>query len=102
MNNDIEPKLSALFAAARAGERDTSRAEFGFETRLAARLREESGGSLSAWAWKLCPFFAALALAASWWGHVNLRAEAATQILTDATQPNEEQVLLTYLTGESR
>lgn len=102
MNNDIEPKLSALFAAARDDERDTSRAEFGFETRLAARLREESGGSLSAWAWKLCPFFAALALAASWWGHVNLRAEAATQILTDATQPNEEQVLLTYLTGESR
>ena len=40
MNNDPEEKLSALFAAARADERDTSRAEFGFETRLAARLRE--------------------------------------------------------------
>ena len=65
MNDDPEEKLSALFAAARADERDTSRVEFGFETRLAARLREESGGSLAAWAWKLCPFFAALALAAA-------------------------------------
>ena len=102
MNNDPEEKLSALFAAARADERDTARAEFGFETRLAARLHEENSSSLFAWAWKLCPFFAALALAASWWGHVNLRAEAATQILTEATQPNEELVLLSYMTGESR
>ena len=102
MNNDPEERLNALFAAARAEERDTSRAEFGFETRLAARLREESGGSLYAWAWKLCPFFAALALAASWWGHVHLRAEATTQILSEVTQPNEEQVLLSYMTGEGR
>ena len=102
MNNDPEEKLSALFAAARADERNTSRVEFGFETRLAARLREESGGSLSAWAWKLCPFFAALALAVSWWGHVNLRAEAATEVLTEATQPDAEQVLLAYMTGERR
>jgi hypothetical protein len=102
MNNDPEEKLRALFAAARADERDTSRAEFGFETRLAARLREESGGSLFAWAWKLCPFFAAVALAAAWWGHVNLRAEAATQIVAEATQENAEQVLLAYMTGEGR
>ena len=102
MNDDAEEKLSALFAAVRAAERDTSRAEFGFETRLAARLREEGGGSLSAWAWKLCPFFAALALAATWWGHVNLRAAAATEVLTEATQPDAEQVLFAYMTGEGR
>ena len=102
MNDDTEEKLNALFAAARAEERDTSRAEYGFETRLAARLREEGGGSLSAWAWKLCPFFAALALAAAWWGHVNLRAEAAKEAVTEATQENAEQVLLAYMTGEGR
>ncbi len=102
MNNDPEEKLSALFAAARAEVRDTSRAEYGFETRLAARLREEGGGSLGAWAWKLCPFFAALALAATWWGHVNLRAAAATEVLTEATQPDAEQVLFAYMTGEGR
>ncbi len=102
MNDNSEEKLSALFAAARADERDTSRAEFGFQTRLAARLREESGGSLAAWAWKLCPFFAALALAVSWWGHVNLRAAAATEVLTEATQPDAEQVLFAYMTGEGQ
>ena len=102
MNNNTEETLSALFAAARADERDTSRAEFGFETRLAARLREEGGGSLAAWAWKLCPFFAALALAVAWWGQVNLRAEATAEIVTEATQPNEEQVLFAYMTGERR
>ena len=102
MNDDPEEKLSALFAAARADERDTSRAEFGFETRLAARLLEEGGGSLAAWAWKLCPFFAALALAVAWWSHVNLRAEAAAQAVTEATQPSEEQVLFAYMTGAGR
>ena len=102
MNDDAEEKLNALFAAARADERDTSRVEFGFETRLAARLRDEGGGSLSAWAWKLCPFFAALTLAAAWWGHVNLRAEAATEVVAAATQENAEQVLLAYMTGEGR
>jgi hypothetical protein len=100
MNDDAEKKLNALFAAARADERDTSRAEFGFETRLAARLREEGGGSLAAWAWKLCPFFAALALAATWWGHVNLRTEATAEVVAEATQDNAEQVLLAYMTGE--
>ncbi len=102
MKNNAGENLDALFAAARADERDTSRVEFGFETRLAARLREEGGGSLSAWAWKLCPFFAALALAATWWGHVNLRAEAAAEVVTEATQENAEQVLLAYMTGERR
>ncbi len=102
MNDNADEKLNALFAAARSAECDTSAAEYGFETRLAARLREESGASLSAWAWKLCPFFAALALAAAWWGHVNSRAEAAAQIFTEATQENVEQVLLAYMTGENR
>ena len=36
------------------------------------------------------------------WGQVNLRAEAATQAVTEATQPNEEQVLLAYMTGAGR
>lgn len=102
MNDNAEEKLAALFAAARADERDTSRVEYGFETRLAARLREEGGGSVAAWAWKLCPFFAALALAAAWWGQVNLRAEATTEIISEATQGNAEQVLLAYMTGERR
>jgi hypothetical protein len=40
MNDDLDPKLDALFAAARLAAPDTSRLEYGFETRLTARLRE--------------------------------------------------------------
>ena len=36
MNDNPDQKLDALFAAARATAPDTSRAEYGFETRLAA------------------------------------------------------------------
>ena len=100
MNNNADQKLDTLFAAARAEERDTSRLEFGFETRLAARLREESGGSLFAWAWRLWPAFAAVTLAVGWWSYSSLRAEADVQIVAEATHASDEQMLVAYLTGD--
>lgn len=70
MNPD-EP-LDRLFAAVRANPPDTARAEFAFETRLLARVRAESKSSWYAWAWRLCPYFAALALAAGAWGYLHV------------------------------
>lgn len=102
MNDNSDDILDSLFSAARAGQRDTSRLEFGFETRLAARLREESRGSLAAWAWKLCPFFAALAVAVGCWNYANLRSDADTQIVVEATSGSDDQILLAYMTGEHR
>jgi hypothetical protein len=102
MNDDADRKLEMLFAAVRAEPPDTARAEFGFETRLMARLREEAGGSLFAWAWRLCPIFAVLALAAVWAVHSSLRVEAAAQFVSGAAHENEEQLLLAYMTGERR
>jgi len=100
MNDNPDPQLDALFAAARAGAPDTSRVEYGFETRLAARLREERGASLFAWAWRLCPFFAALALAVAWWTQGNASAEVYSQFVAEAAPGSEE--LFTYLTGARR
>ena len=100
MNDNTDNILEALFSAARAAQPDTSRIEFGFETRFAARLREENRGSLAAWAWKLCPFFAALALSAGWWNYSSLRSEADAQIVVEATRANDDQALLVYMTGE--
>ena len=40
MNDPDYSSLDALFARARVSRLDTARAEFGFETRLLARLRE--------------------------------------------------------------
>ena len=94
MNTEPDPQLDALFRAARSEAPDTARAEFGFEARLMARLREERGAGIFAWAWKLAPFFAAVALAAGWWGQLSmaqvesLGSLSAVYTLTDADQVN--------------
>jgi hypothetical protein len=100
MNDNPDPELEALFAAARAVVPNTSRVEYGFETRLRARLREENGTSLFAWAWRLCPFFAALALAVAWWSYTGERAEVYSRFAAEATPGTEE--LVAYMTGETR
>ena len=69
MNPDDE--LDRLFAAARTPSQDHSRLEFGFETRVLARVREERSASWFSWAWKLCPYFAALAVAVGAWGYLH-------------------------------
>jgi hypothetical protein len=100
MSDNTDQTLEILFAAARAAQPDTSRQEFGFETRFAARLREETRGSLSAWAWKLCPFFAAIALAVGWWNYSTLKSDTDAQIVVEAASANDDQTLLAYMTGE--
>jgi hypothetical protein len=61
--------LDDLFAIARAKRADTSRAEYGFETRLMARLRSEGAApqdTSSVWAmvsWRLMPIFLTCTLA---------------------------------------
>ena len=102
MSDNSDEILKTAFSAARATPPDTSRLEFGFETRFAARLREETRGSLAAWAWKLCPFFAALALAVGWWNYSSLRSDTDAQIVVEATRANDDQTLLAYMTGEHR
>jgi hypothetical protein len=63
--------LDALFARARGVKPDTAKAEYGFETRLMARLRERRRagtmpvlGSLS---WRLLPAFAVIVLVLAFW-----------------------------------
>ena len=105
MSNNADDHLEKLFTAARQQPRDTSRLQFGFETRVMARLREERSpfGAIIAWAWKLCPFFAALALAAGIWSRTTtVRVAAEAHIVAEATDRGEEQVLLAYLTGKER
>jgi len=104
MNDKSESRLDALFAAARSeGTIDFDRAEFGFETRLMARLREERASSVSTWAWKLCPFFAAIAIAAGVWSRTtSARVQADTSIISEAASRSDEQLLVAYMTGDHR
>ena len=74
--------LDALFASARAERVDTSRAEYGFETRLMARLRERrQPDAVSLWSavtWRMVPFFAACVVAlALWQANVSSESEDA-------------------------
>ena len=64
-----DAQLDSLFAQARARRADTSAIEYGFETRVMARVRaEKQPGSI--WAmvsWRMMPFFAACVLGLVVW-----------------------------------
>jgi hypothetical protein len=64
-----DDSLNRLFAAARADAPGTAGLELGFEARLLSRIREERAVSWFSWAWRMCPYFAALALAVGAWGY---------------------------------
>ena len=102
MNDKSNEPIDRLLAAARMPVPEIERTEFGFETRLIARLREERRDSLFAWAWRLCPFFAGLALAVSWFSLPNTRAKADAQIVLEATETQDDELLVAYMTGAQR
>ena len=66
----MSDKLDQLFQAARATRPDTARVEFGFETRLRARLLTEPPPWFM-FAWKLLPIFAAVVLVLGAWNYAS-------------------------------
>ena len=103
MNDNPDPQLDALFRAVRAAEPDTARAQFGFETRLMGRLREERGTGIFAWAWKLAPFFAAIALAAGWWGRLSMtQVETTASAVAEVALQGDDYALVSFVTGGRR
>ncbi|MGC3991425.1 MAG: hypothetical protein QM796_17420 [Chthoniobacteraceae bacterium] len=65
-----DDRLNEMLHAARAAKPDPGRVEYGFETRLLARLRSERQAPAQPWyaaAWKLCPAFAAITLVLGVW-----------------------------------
>lgn len=64
-----DESLNKLFADARAKSSDTSCIQFGFETRLLARLRGDT--SWVAVAWQLVPVFAAVVVALGVWNYAS-------------------------------
>jgi hypothetical protein len=96
MNNE---ELNHFFAAARTHRRETSRQEFGFETRLLARIRASRVDSaLILWAWRLCPCFASIVFASAWWAAM---AEKEFRLNAGQTDRAEEVVLVESITGRS-
>ncbi len=97
--NSSDP-LAALFRAARENAGDFDRLEYGFETRTLALIRaerEECGTAWLAWATRLCPFAAALALAAGVWTYVHWEDSPGGESLVDAVRLAGMPVLDYYL-----
>ena len=92
--------LAALFRAARENADGLDSLEYGFETRTLARIREERGTSWLAWAARLCPFAAALALAAGVWTYVHWEDSPDGESVVDAVRLAGVPVLDYYLGGE--
>jgi anti-sigma-K factor RskA len=89
-------RLDELFAAARRAAPETSRLEYAFETRLLARLREQRESSVQTWAWRLSPFFAAVAVALTLWSRTARELPGETPLFA---QIAEEHDSLSYLAG---
>jgi hypothetical protein len=99
MNDHTDKQLADLFAAARAAKPDTSRIEYGFETRLLARIRETRRAMpWFAWAWKLCPAFASLVIALGMWAFAPVSSTEAKIDLRAAAiaGSNDELALVEY------
>ena len=107
MNTEGSPNpndpLAALFRAAREGPPDHDRLEFGFETRVLALVRaerEDRSASWFTWAVRLCPFAAALALAAGVWAWTRWDDSPDRESVVDAVRLAGVPVLDYYLGGE--
>lgn len=89
-------RLNELFAAARRAVPETSRLEYAFETRLLARLRDERETSVQTWAWRLSPFFAALAIALTLWSRTATEPSREAPLFAQIAEDHDS---LGYLAG---
>lgn len=97
----MKADLDRLFETARRERVDTAPVELGFETRLMARLREERAAAApwAAWAWRLCPLFAAIVIALSAWNFFALRGSPA-DLQAAILAGDEQEFLISRLAGD--
>ena len=95
--NDL---LAPLFRAVREDADDSRRIEYGFETRVLARVREERSSSWLAWAARLCPFAAALAIVVGVWSYAHWDDSPDSESVVDAVRLAGVPVLDYYLGGD--
>ncbi|HTS19062.1 MAG TPA: hypothetical protein VMP11_15920 [Verrucomicrobiae bacterium] len=91
-----DEQLNELFRTARASHPDTSRAEYGFETRLLAVIRgnRKQPMPLAALAWRLMPVFAVIVLVTGVWSY-NIQSEMGME----ATLGTGDEAALSRLSG---
>ncbi len=102
MENDRDnDRIERLFAAARKSQPYEATIEYGFETRIMAKIKaeREKRKPFFSWAWRLMPAFVSAVLILGIWTYV-----AEHKQLVDLSSitgiNNEETMLVASLTGE--
>ena len=91
-----DEQLNELFRSARMSRPDTSRAEYGFETRLLSVIRENRQQPMpwATLAWRLVPVFAAIVIVTGAWSY-----SVQSEMGAEATLGTGEQVALSGMFG---
>jgi len=96
----MKDTLDILFDKARSMEPDVSRTEFGFETRLMARMRSERERNVPVfeWMWRLVPVFTAITISlGTWYYYVpDNTVDFGTAVIAQMSDP----VAAIYMNGE--
>jgi hypothetical protein len=102
MGTDLnKDKLDGLFAAARKAEPYKTDMEYGFETRLMAKIRanRERQMPFLLWSWRLIPVFMSIVIFLGIWIYSS-RYSSIADLSAITKIGNEETTLVTFLTGE--
>ncbi len=96
-----DDNLDKLFAAARKAELYKTEREYGFETRVLARIRSDrtENRSFSFWAWRLMPFFALVVICLAIWISY-FEPSHASDLIAGAGSGYEDAVVVSSLAGE--
>jgi len=96
-----DTRLDELFAAARKAELYSPDKEYGFETRVMAKIRAKRGSEIPflSWAWRLIPVFVSLLILMGIWTYVS-ETRSMIDLSAITSIGNEEAVLTAFLTGE--
>jgi hypothetical protein len=96
-----EEKIERLFAAARQAEPYKAAIEYGFETRLMAKIRSERERRMPffLWAWRLIPVFVSIVIFLGIWTYES-RYSHMTDLSAITGIGNEETTMVAFLTGE--
>jgi len=100
MRERMNDTLDVLFEKARSVEPDVSRTEFGFETRLLARMHSEKERHVPVfeWMWRLVPIFTAIAISLGTWYYY--MPDNAVDFGTAVTAQMDDPVAAIYMNGE--
>ena len=96
-----DDRIERLFAAARKSQPYNANLEYGFETRVMAKIREGRNGQkpFFSWAWRLIPALVVVVMMLGAWTYISEQSQLIG-LSSIAGINNEETMLVASLTGE--